>query len=338
MRCPSIIPPHILDSIAKNGTKQQREDALQTKSLDATFRQLRAARNKAIKVVPNAFQCQRTIRTGRNIQSLEGPIVRAEGGKPTGDPATDEAYDGLGATFKFFKEVFGRNSIDDEGLPLHAVVKFGRSYSNAFWDGAQMVFGDGDGVIFNRFTASLDVIGHELAHGVTEDESGLFYFYQSGALNESMSDVFGSMVKQHSRKDLAIRANWVIGEGLFTPRVKGVGLRSMKAPGTAYDDPLLGKDPQPAHMRDYINTFEDNGGVHLNSSIPNHAFYQAAVRFRGHSWEKAGKIWYETLRDPRLRPNSGFQRFAQITLDNARRLGFSQTIIRRSWSSVGITV
>src|SRR4029079_11658982 len=129
---------------------------------------------------------------------LPGTVLRTEGQGPTGDTAADEAYDGLGATFDFFAEIYDRNSLDDAGMPLDATVHFGQDYNNAFWNSVQMVFGDGDGQVFNRFTIALDVIGHELSHGVTEDEAQLQYFYQSGALNESMSDVFGSLIKQYT--------------------------------------------------------------------------------------------------------------------------------------------
>ncbi len=204
--------------------------------------------------------------------------MRKEGAAASGDAAVDEAYDGLGATFDFYLEACQRNSIDDAGLPLDATVHFGKNYDNAFWNGSQMVFGDGDGKLFNRFTVALDVIGHELTHGVTEHEAALVYQGQPGALNESMSDVFGSLVKQYALKQDAAAADWLIGAGLLAKGVKGVALRSMKAPGTAYDDRVLGKDPQPAHMKDFVRTTDDNGGVHINSGIPNHAFYLAATR------------------------------------------------------------
>ncbi len=128
-----------------------------------------------------------------------------------------------------------------------------------------MVFGDGDGELFQRFTVSLDIIGHELTHGVTEDEAALMYVNQSGALNESVSDVFGSLVKQHALGQTAEQADWLIGNGLLTDAVQGVALRSMKDPGTAYDDPVLGDDIQPGHMSKYVKMTGDNGGVHINS-------------------------------------------------------------------------
>jgi len=132
-------------------------------------------------------------------------------------------------------------------MVLAGTVHYGHEYQNAFWNGEQMVFGDGE--IFNRFTIAIDVVAHELSHGVTETEVGLIYFGQSGALNESLSDVFGALVKQYQKQQTADQADWLIGEGLLAEGVNGKGLRSMTQPGTAYDDPLLGKDPQPGHMK-----------------------------------------------------------------------------------------
>ncbi len=331
-----------------NGTVPERAAALDTLATDQTFRAMRAderlapAAPKRAGVLAVEGEQHRTIYSAQNQQNLPGGIVRAEGAPPTGDAAADEAYDGLGATFDFYWDAYQRNSIDDQGLPLDGTVHFGRNYDNAFWNGERMVFGDGDGKLFNRFTISLDVIGHELTHGVTQDEARLAYYGQSGALNEAVSDVFGSLVKQHKLGQTADRADWLIGAGLLASGVKGVALRSMKAPGTAYDDPVLGKDPQPAHMRNFVRTYQDNGGVHINSGIPNHAFYLAAVALGGYAWEKAGRIWYEALRDSKLRPNSGFRTFARLTVANAGRLygqnSPEQRAIHDSWTGVGVAV
>jgi Zn-dependent metalloprotease len=344
-----IVPPHVIDAVARRGTPQQRARALRTMATDNTLRALRTslrtagpkARRRPTVGAAEA-QKQRTIFDAHHAETLPGTVVRTEGGPPSGDVTVDEAYDGLGATYDFFWEAYERNSIDDEGMPMNATAHFGQEYNNAFWNGEQMVFGDGDGELFNRFTISLDVIGHELTHGVTEDEAGLIYLFQAGALNESVSDVFGSLVKQRTLNQTADQADWLIGAGLFTANVNGVALRSMKAPGTAYDDPVLGKDPQPAHMRDFVWTFADNGGVHINSGIPNHAFYLAATQIGGHAWEKTGRIWYETLRDPQLRANSNFRRFAGLTLAHAEQLYGAGSAERQSvhnaWNEVGITV
>ncbi len=253
----------------------------------------------------------------------------------------NRAYAGLGATFDLFLHAFGRDSIDGSGLPLTASVHYDRNYANAFWNGEQMVFGDGDDEIFLDFTLPVDVIGHELAHGFTQYTANLEYFSQSGALNESVSDVFGSLVKQYALGQGAEAADWLIGEGLFHPDVRGRALRSMKAPGTAYDDDVLGKDPQPAHMDDYVRTSGDNGGVHINSGIPNHAFYLAATELGGNAWERAGQIWYDVMTGGALTPETRFAEFAAATAKAAKdRYGDGAEIqaVLKSWAAVGVPV
>jgi Zn-dependent metalloprotease len=342
-----ILPPHILHAIAKNGTPAQRKAALQTLAMDQTFRGLRQAEARPygiVRAVPPkrvpAPVKRRTIYDAAGRQKLPGRIVRKEGARASGDAAVDEAYDGLGATFDFYLNAYNRNSIDGAGLPLDGTVHYGVRYDNAFWDGSRMVFGDGDGKLFNRFTIALDVIGHELTHGVTGQEAGLAYHDQPGALNESLSDVFGSLVKQYALKQDAGAADWLIGAGLLAKGVKGVALRSMKAPGTAYDDRVLGRDPQPAHMRDFVHMTDDNGGVHINSGIPNHAFYLAAVAIGGRAWEAAGRIWYDALRDPRLKPSANFAAFAKLTVAVAGRLhkrtSREATAVAQAWRDVGV--
>jgi len=283
---------------------------------------------------------KRAIADAESTETLPGIIVRREGESEVGDPAADEAYDGLGATFALFDEVFDWNSVDDRGLPLHATVHYGEEYDNAFWDGTRMVFGDGDGEIFRRFTVSVDVIGHELTHGVTQYTSGLAYRGQSGALNESLSDVFGSLVEQHRLGQTVDEASWLIGAGLFTEAVEGVALRSMKAPGTAYDDDLLGKDPQPAHMDEYVHTSDDDGGVHINSGIPNRAFQLAATAIGGTAWSGAGQVWWTAMRSPTLLPDADFAGFAGETVAAATaRYGpgaLQRAAVLDAWRTVGV--
>ena len=152
--------------------------------------------------------------------------------------------------------------------------------------------------------------------------------------------MFGSLIKQKVLGQKADEADWLIGAELLAEGVQGKALRSMSDPGTAYDDPVLGKDPQPSHMRDFVRTGTDNGGVHINSGIPNRAFYLAATTLGGRSWEKAGRIWFETLRDSKVRPNTGFRRFANLTVDVAGRLyGASspeQQAVGGAWAEVGV--
>jgi Zn-dependent metalloprotease len=259
----------------------------------------------------------RTISDARHLEQLPGRRVRGEDDPPTGDSAVDESFDGLGATFDFWWDAYQRSGIDGSGAPLLATVHYGRDYDNAFWNGERIVFGDGDGEVFVGFTGSLTVIAHELTHGVIEYEGGLVYQGQSGALNESLADVFGALTEQHELVQSADEASWLIGEGIFSPTVEGVALRSLAAPGTAYDDDVLGRDPQPAHMDDYVETGDDNGGVHINSGIPNHAFYLTARALGGKAWERAGLIWYRTLTSGNVAPTADFEAFARATLAQA---------------------
>lgn len=338
-----IVPPFIIDSIATRGNRTQRQAALDSirldRSLTATRLQGPALRRGGLVRRPTtAVPPRRNIFDAQNEETLPGVLVRAEGDPPTDDAAVDEAYDGLGDTFTMYRDIFGRNSIDDEGMELHATVHFGQLYENAFWDGARLVFGDGDGELFHRFTIAVDIIGHELTHGVLDDEAGLVYNGQSGALNESLADVFGSLVKQRVLNQAAGEADWLIGAGLFTDAVNGVALRSMKEPGTAFDDPVLGKDPQPSTMSGYVDTLDDNGGVHINSGIPNRAFALAAIELGGHAWEKAGQIWYDAVRDDTANTAISFVEFAALTIRVAEnRFGAEAArIVRQAWDTVEV--
>ena len=337
----SIVPPYVLRAIAAQGGRAGARTLLH----DDAVRTLRAARAPGRDAPPVVAATRphkdRTVSDARNQMRVPGTVVREEGDEPTGDDAVDEAYDGTGATFDLYWEQFERDSIDGAGLPLRSTVHYGRDYDNAFWDGSQMIFGDGDGVVFNRFTIAVDVIGHELTHGVTDHLAALEYRGQSGALNESVSDVFGSIVKQYGLDQTAAEADWLVGAGLLADGIDGVALRSMKAPGTAYDDPALGgRDPQPATMEDYVETQDDDGGVHINSGIPNRAFYLAATAFGGPAWERAGQIWYATLADPRLSSTATFAAFAARTVANAADVldDVAAEIVREAWGEVGIVV
>ncbi len=283
----------------------------------------------------------RAVFDARGTEDLPGVPVRSEGDEETGDPATDEAYAGLGATHALFLEAFERRSIDDAGLPLEATVHFGEAYDNAFWDGACMVFGDGDGQVFDRFTRSLSVIGHELSHGVVQYSANFVYEGQSGALNESVADVFGALVEQYRSRQSVEEASWLIGVGLFTDEVEGVAIRSLAEPGSAYDDDVLGKDPQPGHMRDYIDTVEDNGGVHLNSGIPNKAFHVAATTIGGYAWEGAGRVWYHAVAHGDLSASATFAQFATQTIASAEELFGAESreraAVAEAWETVGVS-
>jgi Zn-dependent metalloprotease len=342
MRC-TIVPPHVLERVLeRTDDSDLRARARRSLVIDASNR---VGRRLTMLTVPGeataAVTPNRTIKDAKHREELPGDTVRAEGASATGDATCDAAYDWLGVTFEFYEKSYGRNSIDGAGLPMISTVHYGENYDNAFWNGDQMVYGDGDGTLFTDFTGPIDVTGHELTHGVTQYTAGLNYFGQSGALNESMSDVFGSLIKQYYKGQTADQADWLIGAGLLAKGVHGVALRSMKEPGTAYDDKQLGKDPQPAHMDQLVRTNRDNGGVHINSGIPNRAFYLAAAEIGGHAWEKAGKVWYDTLTGGTLAADTDFAAFAAATVATATKLfgaGSAElTAVRDAWTGVGIS-
>lgn len=344
---PGIVPPFLLDRLASVDDPRLARAAAAARKTLAIPRPERPARTRlrlsvdaGTLVAEAAPAPDRVISDAGNTERLPGRRVRTEDDGPTGDRSVDEAYDGLGASYDFFWDAFARDGIDAAGGSLLATVHFGVDYDNAFWNGERMVFGDGDGEVFVGFTRSLSVIAHELGHGVTEASGGLEYQGQSGALNESFSDVFGALAEQHARGQRADEASWLIGEGIFTDAVEGVALRSMSAPGTAYDDDVLGVDPQPGHMRDYVDTEEDNGGVHINSGIPNRAFFLVATRLGGFAWERAGLIWYHTLTSGSLSVTADFAAFAAATRAAAAAEYGEESeevdAVRAAWAEVGV--
>ena len=347
MQC--ILPPHMADSVKMRGTAKQRKMVEQLNKAAKVYRDARnsatppqAAFALASTKAPAVTTAKpdRIVYDGQEKATLPGKVARKEGGKPSSDKTVNEAYNGSGDVFKLYWKEFGRNSLDGLGLTLKSTVHHRKGYNNAFWNTEQMAYGDGDGVIFKKFT-ELTVIGHELSHGVVQFSGGLIYRDQSGALNESFADVFGSLTEQYKKKQTASKATWLVGKGILGPDISGVALRSMKAPGTAYDDSLLGKDPQPYHMDHYVNTSADNGGVHINSGIPNHAFYLLSQYLGGWAWEKAGKIWYDTLQQIN-NPLATFQAWAEKTYEVANAshgVGSLEALYtKRAWKLVGINV
>ena len=224
----------------------------------------------------------------------------------------DQVYD-------YYLNTHNRNSYDGKGAPLYSVVHFGRNYNNAFWNGEAMFYGDGDGRTFSPLSGANDVIAHELTHAVTEHTAGLVYQYQPGALNESFSDVFGYFVDP----------DFLMGEDVYTPGVAGDALRSMSNP-EQYN--------QPAHMNQYRNLPNtkdgDYGGVHINSGIPNKAFYNT-VTVIGKA--KAEKIYYRAL-TYYLTPNASFSDARAALIRSAQDLYGSTeaNTIANAWSSVGV--
>lgn len=352
-----IIPPHMLEVLAIRGDESMASMARALLDQNSKVREERAEfrTGPSVREEPGPMstfvstalsrataqnRLERAIYDGQGKASLPGKQIRKEGDAPTGEKSVDEAYDGAGDVYGLYWEEYGRDSLDGNGMALVQTVHHRKGHNNAFWDGTQMVYGDGDGKIFQTFT-ELSVIGHEMSHGVVQFSGGLQYMSQPGALNESFADVFGALTVQRKLGLDAADADWLIGKGILGKGIRGVALRSMKAPGTAYSDALLGQDPQPYHMDFYVNTTGDNGGVHINSGIPNHAFYLFAQYMGGKAWGKPGEIWYQAMQ--RINnPLATFAQWAAQTVDVAIGLHGAGSLevlfLKRAWKLVGIPV
>jgi Zn-dependent metalloprotease len=330
-----IIPPYMLKKLMESGNKKVADLAMKTNFRSYRFRNDRIYFQKAslqerilfglgVKQAGKAimhmevYDCkQKTDLAGATLlwDSKNNQKITSLAGK--------NVIKGGNASWDFYWDLFGRNSIDNKGLLIKQYVHYDKGMDNAYWDGRRMVYGDGDGIVFTSFTSDIDIIGHELTHGVMENEANLNYENQAGALNESFSDVFGIMIKQRANNQDVKKSNWLIGERVMIgPKY---ALRSMKAPGTAYiDHPELGTDPQPATMDKYQNlpntSSGDWGGVHINSGIPNFAFYVAAYNMGGYAWEKAGRIWYAVLTDVNLAQDATFADVKNLTIINAGKI------------------
>ena len=329
-----IIPPKMLRKLADQATTAaERNTLLDQAELSAHLRGQRSAMPTGSGQALSTGEKRRTVYDAKHKSTLPGKLVRSENDAPVADVAANQAFDGAGDTYDFYETIFKRSSVDGKGLRLDSTVHYNKNFNNAFWNGQQMVYGDGDGKLFRGFTGALDVIAHELTHGVTQYAvpGGLVYQDQSGALNESISDVFGSVVKQWKHQQSAEQADWLIGADIMEPSV-GKALRSMADPGNK--QLTWSGDDQPKSMAGYV----EGGDVHTNSGIPNHAFYVAAMTLKGNSWEKAAPIWYKAL--PLLTPKATFADMAQATMQAAQLLygadSAEQRAVQTAWQTVGV--
>ncbi len=346
-----FLPPYIIDRLIESNDPEIRRLGMDAMASAAATRAIRStfAMMPMMAAIPSPSGTKdRRVYDLKNKQpsrfTLPGKLVRSEGGAAVTDEAVNEAYDYSGVVYDFYKDILNRNSLDDRGMTLISSVHAGRKYNNAFWNGQQMAYGDGDGQRFIRFTKALDVVAHELTHGVVSFTSNLDYGLQPGALNEHFADAIGEMIQQWYLKRDVTQSDWNIGEGIMGPDTTAKSLRTFKEGKAFQNDRFFGTDPQPKHMRDFVvlpnDELNDNGGVHYNSGIPNHAFYRVAIEIGGNSWDKTGKIWYQTLKN--LNQFSQFQEAANMTHTVAGSMfgagSLEQKAVKNGWSAVGITV
>ena len=331
----SVIPPYLLEELSRRDP--HNFDLLNT--YKASLQLQAEMQNRPHPFGPRTgddFHGAREVYDAQGKEELPGLRVRFEGEGPAGNSDADKAYDFTGSVRDFYLKEYGRNSIDDSGMKFISTVQYGKNFGNAFWNGEQMVYGHpGEDSPFKTLMI-LDVCGHEITHGVTEKEANFKYYGQSGALNESISDVYGSLIKQYVKHQTAAAADWLIGEGCWKDNIDGKALRDMLHPGTAYADKHIGIDPQPADMSHYIKTVKDQGGVHLNSGIPNKAFAAFAQAVGGYAWDDPGHIWFEARKESGNNPS--FAQFAYHTIEAAKELGKSELIpkLERAWDAVGV--
>ena len=338
-----IIPPYMLEHMAGSADPKVRRAAIEAIEASAENRArrdvFREMPTMAAVVAPNAKK-QRLVYDvqGGGMSALPGKLIRSEGQAKVTDAAVNEAYEHSGSTYDFYLKRFQRNSLDGAGTALVSSVHLGNKLNNAFWNGQQMAYGDGDGNAFVRFTKSLEVVGHELTHGVIAHECNLVYQDEPGALNEHFADVFGMLVRQWKKKETAATSNWRVGGAIMGPGTTAKALRDF-GPNKAYqNDPLLGTDPQPKHMKNKYTGTSDHGGVHINSGIPNHAFYLFARALGGNAWAVPGAVWYEAMK--KLSSKSDFNDMVATTdMIAVAHHGTGSSVhkaLTNAWKSVGL--
>ena len=340
-----IIPQRVLERFAKDKklTAEQRKYFIDAAKHERHWRSARVAATEftnlsrsvlpaAVSVVAAAAPPAILVFDCNHGTLLPGTPIANPGA--SADASAKRAFDETVAVVDFYRGNFGRNSLDNAGMTLLSSIHFSVNYNNAGWTGTQMKYGDGDGNIFIDFTKSNDVIGHELTHGVTQFTAGFAYSNQAGGLNESMSDVFGSMFRQWRANQTVAAADWLIGKDIMGPGAIARGftcLRDMSNPAANHC-----VAPQPTKFSQYRNGMDP----HDSSGIPNFAFYKAAMAIGGRSWEKTGKIWYEALTGFPPSPHMKMKTFANRT----RSLGGTlfpadpaiKTAVDKAWKDVGL--
>ena len=355
-----IVPDEIFERIAANERVVERVRKRARKMLSSS----RGFRNRRESLTPPLAPARavgETVPINRKVNDLLGlsPLLMALNWLPHGrtvlregdhaefrDDDAGVVYRNAKKLFEFYANEMQRGGIDGLSGDMKIVVHVGREYANAFWDGDEMGFGDGDGTLFptGGFVKDVTVLGHEMTHGVVQHTSGFRYIGQSGALNESFADVVGVCFKHWLNRQRTENAHidWLIGAQAISKTPTRRALRDMMNPGTAFvDDPIIGTDPQPAHMNDFFNGEADNFGVHINSGIPNRAFALFATAFGGFSYLTPLAIWWDAVK--RSGPTDSFDDFARQTVEQARKCG-GQGVpevagrLVRAWSDVGINV
>lgn len=305
---------------------------------DTAIREARALRGPGPSLLPGGVPPNRSVWSTGETWDTPGTLLRDDDWPPCGDEDADRLWEMAGQTLEFLYDIYGWAGINGAATDLKCLVHTGNV--NAFWNGDLLTVGDGDGIYFSTFLADSTVVAHEIGHGIIQNTINLDYSGQAGALNESFGDIFGVLAEQYALGHDVHQADWLVGKGVFTDIVQGQAIRSLKSPGSAYDDPRLGRDPQPSTMAGYQNLAKDNGGAHINSGIPNYAFYLAAMGVGGHAWEQVGRVWMDVVLQRLVHPKTHFVWFAEASVRAAsNRFGpdsLVRTSVEQAWRTVGV--
>lgn len=337
----SFIPPYLIERLTESDDADIRKVAFETLEASTAARALRLANPAQLlgrSTAPGLGRRRTVYDMEGQYMPLPGRLRRKEDQAPVLQPEVDEAFDNAGHAYAFYRSVMGLDSLDGSGCAIVSSVNFGTQMANAFWDGERIIYGAGDGKRFLRFTSSLAVAAHEMSHGVLSFSSDLEYDGEPGALNESFCDVMGIAVDHFTKQTSVTDGRWSIGGELLGSALAGLrGIRTFEAEPAFKDHPIIGTDPQPKHMRDFVTTNKDRGGVHINSGIPNHAFYLAAQAIGGNVWERSAKIWFEAFTNV-LNKRASFLQAAQATTSTARQQygEIEERAVADAWRAVGI--
>jgi len=349
----SIIPNDVLRRLAQDEslTDEARQALTRTALVDQELRKIReqarqfTAVAQSVAPTPEALAPAPavTVYNCNHTQTLPGAPVPNPAN--AADPSAQRAFTEATAVAQFYQLLFGRDSIDNYGMTIISSIHFGVKYNNAQWNGTQMLYGDGDGQIFVDFTGGNDVIGHELTHGVTQHTLQLAYADEAGGLNESLSDVFGSMFRQWQADQDVNAADWLIGSNIIGPAAKANGLTCLRDMANPAAPHCLA--PQPTHYSQY----QPGMDPHYSSGIPNLAFYTFAMAIAdpqfpnrqpayARSWQTAGRIWYNTMFLGGALPNMTMHQFASRTHAAAVLLYPSapeiDNALSAAWTKVGV--
>ncbi|MGB6350398.1 MAG: M4 family metallopeptidase [Pseudolabrys sp.] len=336
-----IVPERVLKRLAtdRSFSDEQRKNFTDTIKIDTELRRLRIQAAKLTRVAGLMAEAPTvalapavTVYDCHHGQTLPGAQILNPATSP--DATAKQVFSETKSVEGFYSQVFGRNSIDDAGMTLISSIHYGVRYNNAFWNGSQMTYGDGDGSIFVDFSKGNDVIGHELTHGVTQYSLQLGYTNEAGGLNESLSDCFGSMFRQWDANQNVNQADWLIGKDIMGPSALEKGFTCLRDMGNPAAKHCLA--PQPTKY----SQVKPGMDPHLSSGPPNLAFYTIAKAVGGNSWDNVGQIWYRSMTGFGPAPNLKMKAFADRTRAVAPELYPNDTTLARAvdagWKKVGL--